>query len=230
MNTLILLRGSSSDPLIPLVFLGIALTVVAGVVLANRIITNRRRKAYEGFCFERGYRFEPERPGEAARHVATCPVFSEGHGHTWGFTIAGTSGGTPFTAFEYKWTTGSGRNSQAHRIGGLLWTMERPLPQFLLTPEGLWAKLAAYFGGQDIDFVESPEFSSAYRLRGSDEATVRALFTPTRRQVFEMFRGQHAAGAGQELMWWRDGALPPPDQFDSFLMEGQRLLQAFTRD
>src|SRR5436853_1892807 len=170
-----LLRGSSSDPLIPLVFLGVALTVVAGIALANRITTNRRRRAYETFCFERGYRFEPERPGEEARHVATCPVFSEGHRRTWGFTIVGTSGGTPFTAFEYKWTTGSGKNSQTHRIGGLLWTVERSLPQFLLTPEGLWARLAAYFGGQAIDFPEAPEFSSAYRVPGSGAAEVPGL-------------------------------------------------------
>ena len=230
MNTVNLLLASSSDPLIPLIFLGVALTVVAGIALANRIVTQRRRNAYEAFCLERGYRFEPERPGEEARHVATCRVFSEGHRRTWAFTISGTSGGTPFTAFEYRWTTGSGKSSQTHRIGGLLWTVERALPQFLLTPEGLWARLAAYFGGQDIDFAESPEFSSAYRLRGNDEAAVRALFTAARRQVFELSRGQHAAGAGQELMWWRDGVLPPPDQFDVFLMEGQRIQRAFARD
>ena len=230
MNTVNLLLASPSDRLIPLIFLGVALTVVAGIALGNRIVTQRRRKAYETFCLERGYRFEPERPGEEARHVATCRVFSEGHRRTWAFTISGTSGGTPFTAFEYRWTTGSGKNSQTHRIGGLLWTVERSLPQFLLTPEGLWARLAAYFGGQDIDFPESPEFSSAYRLRGSDEAAVRALFTAARRQVFELFRGQHAGGAGQELMWWRDGALPPPDQFDAFLMEGDRIQRVFARD
>jgi len=229
-NTANLLLATSSDPLFPLVFLGIALTVVAAVAVANRVIMTRRRTAYEAFCLERGYRFEPERPGEEARHAATCRLFTEGHAHRWGFTIVGTSGGTPFTAFEYRWTTGSGRNSQTHRIGGLLWTVERSLPQFLLTPEGLWAKIAAYFGWQDIDFADSPEFSSAYRLRGSDEAAVRQLFTPARRQVFELFRGQHAAGAGPELMWWRDGALPPPDQFDAFLMEGQRIQLAFVRD
>jgi len=229
-NTVNLLLGSPSDPLIPLIFLGVALTVVAGIALGNRIVTNRRRQAYENFCLERGYHFAPERPGEEAHHVATCRLFSEGHRHTWGFTIVGTSGGTPFTAFEYRWTTGSGKSSRTHRIGGLLWTMERSLPQFLLTPEGLWARLAAYFGGQDIDFAESPEFSRAYRLRGNDEAAVRGLFTPARRQVFELLGSQHAAGAGQELMWWRDGALPPPDQFDVFLMEGQRIQRAFARD
>src|SRR5207302_2233016 len=104
--------------------------------------------------------------------------------------------------------TGSGKSSQTHRIGGLLWTVERSLPQFLLTPEGLWARIVAHFGGQDIDFAESPEFSSAYRLRGSDEAAVRALFTAARRQVCELVHAEHAGGARPEAVWGRDGALP----------------------
>src|SRR5947208_8979121 len=220
----------SDDGIVTLVVFGGVAVVAGGVALVNWLLTRRRRRTYEAFCLERGYRFDPARPGEEAHHAATCRLFTEGRGRRWTFTIAGSSGGTPFTAFEYRWTTGSGKNSQTHRIGGLLWTMERSLPQFLLMPEGLWARLAAYFGGQDIDFAESPEFSRAYRLRGSDEAAVRALFTPAHRQVFELLRGQHAAGAGQELMWWRDGALPRPDQFDMFLMEGDRIRVAFTRE
>src|SRR5881398_4095681 len=220
----------SDDGIVTFVVFGGVAVVAGGVALVNWLLTRRRRRTYEAFCLERGYRFDRERPGEETHHAATCRLFTEGHGRRWTFTIVGTSGGTPFTAFEYRWTTGSGKSSQAHRIGGLLWTMERSLPQFLLTPERLWARLAAYFGGQDIDFAESPEFSRAYRLRGNDEAAVRGLFTPARRQVFELLGSQHAAGAGQELMWWRDGALPPPDQFDVFLMEGQRIQRAFARD
>ena len=34
-NTVNLLLASSSDPLIPLIFLGVALTVVGGIALAN---------------------------------------------------------------------------------------------------------------------------------------------------------------------------------------------------
>ena len=33
----------------------------------------------------------------------------------------------------------------------------------------------------------------------------------------------HVAGAGRELMWWRDGKLPSPKAFDDFLAEGYRV-------
>src|SRR2546422_3151571 len=55
------------------------------------------------------------------------------------------------------------------------WPMEGRLPTFMLTPEDLRAKLAVLFGGQDVDFDDSPEFSRRYRLRGTDEDAVRAL-------------------------------------------------------
>jgi hypothetical protein len=213
-----------------LLFFLAPVALIAVALAISWIVTKRRRKAYETFCLERGYRFDPRRPGEERRNPATCPLFSEGHGRCWTFTISGTSGGTPFTAFEYEWTTGGGRSSQRHSIGGLLWSCERELPQFVVTPEGFWAKIAAYFGGQDIDFPDSPQFSSAYRLQGSDEPAVRTLFTPTRRQAFELVPGQHAAGSGRELMWWRNGTLPAPDEFDAFLMEGDRIRLVFARD
>ena len=220
----------SDDGIVTLVVFGGVAVVAGGVALVNWLLTRRRRRAYEAFCLERGYRFDPARPGEEAHHAATCRLFTEGRGRRWTFTIAGTSGGTPFTAFEYRWTTGSGKSSRSHRIGALLWTLQRSLPQFFLAPEGWWDKLAAYFGGQDIDFDDSPAFSRSYRLRGADEGAVRALFTPARRQRFEQFAEQHVCGAGNELMWWRNAALPTPDAFDDFLMEGERVRSAFTRD
>jgi hypothetical protein len=105
-----LLLASSSDPLIPLIFLGVALTVGAGIALGTRIVTNvprvlRRAPAHVGIHHRRHER-------RHAVHRVRVPM---DHG------------------------------------------------------------LAAYFGGQDIDFAESPEFSRAYRLRGSDEAAVRAV-------------------------------------------------------
>src|SRR5207249_137317 len=134
------------------------------VLFRSWLVTRRRRRAYEAFCRDRGYRFDAQRSGEEARHAATCRLFTEGHGRRWTFTIVGTSGGTPFTAFEYRWTTGSGKSSRSHCIGGLLWTVERSLPTFFLAPEGWWDKVAAYFGGQDMDFDDSPGFSHSYHF------------------------------------------------------------------
>ena len=222
--------GQPPQPLVFLIGLGAAGAFIAAGVLYDRIVDRRRTREYAQFCLERGFRFEHDRPGEAERHVATCPLFGEGHGRSWGHTISGTRGGLPFTAFEYRWTTGHGRGARRHVIGALHWTLERSLPQFVLTPEGFRDKVAALFGGQDIDFADSADFSRAYRLRGGDEAAVRSLFTPALRHRLVAEPDQHAAGGGRELLWWRPGRLPPPDGLDQLFMKGDRARQLFAGD
>src|SRR5436309_1956488 len=105
----------SDDGIVTLVVFGGVAVVAGGVALVNWLLTRRRRRTYEAFCLERGYRFDPARPGEEAHHAATCRLFTEGRGRRWTFTIAGTSGGTPFTAFEYRSTTSSWKASACAR-------------------------------------------------------------------------------------------------------------------
>ncbi len=204
---------------------------MAALVVYQRAADRRRREAYERFCLERGLAFRREQPGEERRHAGTCPLLAQGHARHWRYTISGTRNDVPFSAFEYQWTTGGGKSAHTHRIAGVLWTLEREaeLPQFMLTPEGLRARIAAFFGGQDLDFDDSPEFSRAYRLQGQDEGAVRGLFTPDLRHVFAAQPGQHVAGAGRELMWWQDGRLPGPEALDQFLMEAERIRRLFDR-
>jgi hypothetical protein len=46
-------------------------------------------------------------------------------------------------------------------------------PVFNLRPEEFWSKVEAAFGGQDIDFVEHPDFSKKYVLKGESEEEIR---------------------------------------------------------
>lgn len=213
---------------IPLVLvLGVSAAIAVSLLVYGRVVDRRRTRAYAEFCLPRGYRFEHDRPGHEARCAASFPVFTEGRRRRWGYTITGHRGDTPFTAFEYRWTTGSGDSSRTHTIAAVQWPIERQLPTFMLTPEDLRAKLAVLFGGQDVDFADSPEFSRRYRLQGTDEDAIRALFTPGLRLALMQHPKQHVAGGWNDLFWWRTGGLPAPDAFDEFLMEADRVRRMF---
>src|SRR3989442_9843620 len=126
----------SDDRAVPLIVFGGVAAVAGGVGLVNWLVTRRRRRAYEALCRDRGYRFDRERPGEETHHAATCRLFTEGHGRRWTFTIVGTSGGTPFTAFEYRWTTAPARSSRSHCIGGVPLNVEGIPPPVLPAAQG----------------------------------------------------------------------------------------------
>src|SRR5207249_12068426 len=88
----------SDDGIVTLIVFGGVAVVAGGVALVNWLLTRRRRRTYEAFCLERGYRFDPERPGEEAHHAATCRLFSGGPA-------------PPGTA--YTWARGPGTRSRA---------------------------------------------------------------------------------------------------------------------
>lgn len=203
--------------------------VLVGAIAANAIARERRRRAaYEEFCRTRGFGFETERPGGERRYQGTLEYFTQGRSRRWGYTINGRRADAPFTAFEYRWVTGGGKNSSTHRIAGIVWERDgAALPGFALTPEGWLSRVGDIFGMQDIDFAESPEFSRAYRLRGPDDGAIRAAFTPELRHFFAVTPDQHVAGGGTVLIWWRSGRLPPAARLDEWLEEGDRVRRRF---
>jgi hypothetical protein len=211
-------------------FGGVTVLAAGGVFLA-RAAERRRREALEGFCLMRGFQFEPERLGAEAALSALFEPFRSGHARKWGYTLTGVASGRPITVFEYRWVTGGGKNSQRHSVHAILWeTAGGRLPAFTLGPENLLTRLAGAFGAEDIDFTDSPEFSSAYRLRGQDEAAIRAFLTPDLRQYLTLTPGQQIAAAGARFLWWRRGRLPKPDQMEQFLMEGDAVARRFLKE
>jgi hypothetical protein len=222
-------------PILPVVG---AVAVAGGVIAAVLVRERRRLAALEEYCLVRGYRFERERRGAESSLAATFPVFKQGRRRRWGATINGQVGGRTFTAFEYTYVTGGGNSNHHHRLTVLLWDApEAALPRFSLLPEGFFRRMAHRFGVQDFDFDEDAEFSQAYQLQGDDERAVRALFTAARRAYLtaESPDGgraprHHLTGAGTQLLWWRDGRLPGPDDLDQLLADGDRLRRLFLEE
>ena len=208
--------------------LGGGAALAGGLALIYRAQERKRRESYAEYCAIRGFAFEERRPGGEQRFGDVFEPFTAGHNRSWGSTIGGKKNGVPFTAFEYSWVTGSGKNSSRHRLCGMVWEHDgASLPRFMLTPEGWFTRLGAVFGMQDIDFVDSPEFSRAYRLRGRDESAIRELFGTEMRRFFEASPQQRVAGGGRFLFWWRDARLPQAEALDEWLEQGDQVRRRF---
>lgn len=210
-----------------IVFGGVAALVGAAALIA-RAREQKRRAAYEEFSLVRGFTFEPERPEGERQFEDVFEPFTQGRRRKWGYTIGGSKNGVPFIAFEYSWVTGGGKNSSTHRVSGIVWERDGvTLPKFALSPEGWFSRLGGMFGMQDINFPESSDFSRGYRLKGPDEAGIRALFTPEMCQFFAATPGQHVAGGGRFLFWWRNIRLPVAEQLDEWLEQGDHVRRRF---
>jgi hypothetical protein len=215
----------------PQVWLVVGVAAVAGVgALITYVAERKRREAYTEYCLVRGFKYEPQHAQGERRFQDVFPAFKKGDGESWRHTITGEKNNAPFTAFEYVWSEGGGKSRHREYRCGVIWESDDvSFPKFALEPEGWMSKVGQMFGQQDIDFVESPEFSNTYRLSGPDESGVRALFTPEIRQFFTATPEQRVIGGGRFLIWWFAAKLPSAAALDEWLERGDQLRRRFIK-
>ena len=212
----------------PWILVGGVLAVIAAGALVQRALDRKRREAYTEYCLIRGYSYEPQRPGGEQRFRDAFEPFQKGNTKSWRNAITGTKNHAPFTAFEYVWHTGAGRNRHKHVVSGVVWERDgTPFPTFSLLPEGWFSRLGDFFAKRDIDFLDSPEFSAAYQLKGPDEDAIRRLFTPEIRHFFAATPQQKVTGGGSFLIWWSASALPKAERLDEWLEQGDHVRRRF---
>ena len=102
----------------------------------------------------------------------------------------------------------------------------RGLADFVLAPENVFHRIGGLFGYQDIDFEESPEFSSRYLLRGADETAIRGAFGSDRLAFFGGEAGWTVESRGGHIGVYRSGKRCKPDDLHDFLMRAERVWQA----
>lgn len=130
----------------------------------------------------------------------------------------------------YSYTTGGGKSSSTYRqtvIG--FQSSKLTLPAFELSPEHLFHKIAGVFGYQDIDISSYPDFSKSYLLRGSDETSIRKVFSPMVISHFEKNKGLFVEVKGDTLIFYRQSKRVRPTDIKDFLYEGRAVFGLFRR-
>ena len=129
------------------------------------------------FAESNGFSYEEKASDPLAIGLPKIELFNRGHSRHTSNILTGAFEGSQVRIFDYRYTTGSGKNSHTHHqtivavdTGGV------PLPSFTLAPENFFHKIGQVFGYLDIDFDDFPEFSNRYLLRSDNEAAIRGLF------------------------------------------------------
>lgn len=121
--------------------------------------------------------------------------------------VVGRFAGRPAASFCYRYTTGSGKNRSTTTHHVVTTALPAYLPTVELTPDGLGAKLAKAFGGQDLVF-ESEAFNRAWRVTAQDARFAHAVVHP---RLMERLLAADAQGLslrieGADVLCWTQGA------------------------
>lgn len=208
--------------------------VVVAVVAVGWYVQRRRNGQLRAIAGQLGYAYT-EREARDVEPMSAFPLFSQGSQRQFTNLLRTETDGVAVTYFDYSYTilgstSGKHRNTKVVAQSVVLFESQRlALPAFTLRPEGLSQKLRGKLGEQDIDFPKHRDFSSAYMLKGADEAQVRALFDGEKLTFFAGRRGLFVEGEGNRLFIYREHKLVPPKGVQAFVEEGRAVLQLFSQ-
>lgn len=214
--------------LIVAAIVGVVLIAGTGAILVHKA-EQRRTEQIAQIAYEMGFEFEPDAASNLVSGMGSLPVFNKGHSKKTRNVMHKVVRGSEITLLDYQYTVGSGKNRQTIKLTAAVFYCDDAagLPNFELRPEGFWHKVGSYFGYQDIDFDSHPLFSGRYLLRGSDEAAIRAGFTPEVLDFFEKEPVKWCVEAqSNRLAIYRQGRTKP-QELRQFLADATRVFLKF---
>jgi hypothetical protein len=164
-------HATNSSPWTLFFFIALGLAIVVWAILSAR----KRTQELTQLAPQLGFTFMGKAwHGPALDPLHKTSILQRTRG---GFSnvMAGSAGNLQTIVFDYTYR--SGKSSVTQTLA--CFTHDKPLPPFVLKPEGLFDRLGDAFLHNDIDFASNPVFSERYTLKSPDEQATRSLFTPS---------------------------------------------------
>lgn len=203
----------------------VAVLIIIGIGV-GMYYEKRRREALARVAGELGLEFFPSGIPGLLGALQGFKLISAGDSHTLTNTIRGITDEVELTIFDLSYSTGSGKNRSTHRQTVIRFASSQlNLPDFAVSPEWFFHKIAKLFGTKDINFVDDPAFSSSFLLQGANEPAVRQLFSQEVRSWFAGRVGVTCEGRGKQLLFFRAGQRLSADKIPGLLEEGFQLFK-----
>lgn len=206
-----------------ILMLGIMVVGLVYNVWANK----KRREALQQTALETGFNFMAEDKvySSELQNMGSFELFSKGHSRKAYNFLRGQRRDAQVTVFDYKYTTGGGKNSHTYNQTAVLFNLEQAeLTPFNLRPRGLFDKVAAKFGQTEIDFSIAAEFTKKYLVKGNDESAIRQMFNPSVIAFFEKQIGLTVEANEKQLLVYRQSKRVKPEEMKAFVENATQLL------
>ena len=179
----------------------VALPVLLGLVLWGK---RQRVKRIEQWALATGWTHVGSDSSLVARWQGQ--PFRIGRSKRTFEVLRGSFRGRPAQSFAYRYTTGSGKEQSTVTFHVVSMALPAYLPTLELTPDGLGARLAKAFGGQDLRF-ESEAFNAAWRAEAPMTKFAYDVVHPRlmERLLQGEARGMSLRIEGTDILCWSNG-------------------------
>ncbi|MCB9938629.1 MAG: hypothetical protein H6823_10335 [Planctomycetaceae bacterium] len=202
--------------------------LVIGLIVWAVQAEKKRVAGMRDFADGLGLEFFESGQNELLTRLGRFQLFNSGRGRVMRNLILGKTEIASIAIFDYRYTTGSGKNQSTHNQTVV--SMESDsldIPDFTMRPENVFDRVGSALGFQDIDFDDHPEFSKSFVLKGPDEAAIREFFDSTILDFFAAKKGICFEATKGMFIYYRAAKPQSADGLRNYLEEGYSTYQAF---
>ena len=204
------------EQFIPFIFIGVVVLIFILAVAANK----KRQKALLDLSETLQMKYTQNPDALFLESYTGFKLFSSGRAPKASNLMLRKLNETETAAFDYRYTTGGGKNSSTHHQTVVsAFTRGVTLPSFIMGPEYFVHRIAQKFTGEDINFERHPGFSKMFELKGENEIEIRRMFRDEVIRLLEDKKGLNMEAKGNRIIFYRTGKPCSPNQLEEFIRD-----------
>ncbi len=151
--------------------------IVIGLLIFAVLMNAKRKKEWQKFAVRNNLSYLYQDTIGVPSRYSAFHLFQRGHSRKAYNLCQGKIDNKSYLFFDYRYTTGSGKNKQTHYYTGLIVNSTFAFQPLVIRPEHFLDKIAAAIGFDDIDF-ESSEFSTKFHISSSNKKFAYDIIHP----------------------------------------------------
>jgi hypothetical protein len=194
--------------------------IMVGLIVFGHLAAKKRREELFKLATRLGLQFDPDSYDVHDDFDGFSP-FGVGSSRRSSNLLHGRLGEIEWEIFDYKYTTGSGKNKSTHHVSIVAAAVPIMLPRMTIRPEGLFDKIVSIAGFDDINF-ESEEFSRRFHVKCADRKLCYDLIHPQMIEFLLSSGPAHWQFAGTNILITASGHLAAAD-----IERNMRMIEGF---
>lgn len=216
--------------IIPYLVIGGFISLFVAVWVIGGALARKRREELAAWCQQHDFEFSGERYDRMDSRYPAIQCLQNGRSRYAFNIISGTwDGQNALLAFDYHYVTGSGKHRQTHYLSVVILGVPFDLKPLVIRPENILDRMAAFFGYEDIDLEDSPEFSRRFHVKSPDPQWARQVLCPGLVDLLMQSSKYSVQMDGPLVVVWQ-GRQIPPREFDEAIAFASGLVERLPQE
>ena len=198
--------------------------LIIGAIRAER----KRKEELQAVAQRLGLSYVGKDHGALVPLRSATKLFERGAARKYNNIMHGRIEDLSVYIFDYSYTLQSGEETQRYmQTVAAIFAEHSRAPKFELRPEHAFHRVASFFGYDDIDVADHPEFSRKVHLKGEDASAVLPAFSHETAERLTKAGKVCIESSGQWIVIYRPGKRLKPHEIEAFLSEAFELTTLF---